>query len=909
MVTKLQTGGSTSVDYRTQYEDYWTDADRVGESSGDLLKIADQIVMTCGLGRVLDIGSGEGRLVASLLRRGSDAYGVDVSPTVVSRCNKRMPERFTSGSVLALPFGDDSFETIVSTDCMEHLAPEDVPAALREMYRVCARSVFLRIATTRDRDEHWHLTVEKRAWWEARCFEAGFRKHPSYYRINAYESLNQDDWQISILLEKIRPDTLAKYPLVALEAERGLHMDMLRDVGERSDAHVVRYQLASNYVKPGDRVLDAACGLGYGGHVLRHLTQASLVVGIDGSASAIEYASTCFGGVGDRGKALCGLLPDALAEYPDGSFELVVCFETLEHVDDPVALIGEFRRLLTPGGRLIASVPNDWSDESGEDPNPYHLQVYNWSRLQSEVSAGFILENAFAQTASQCKVASKGNVWEARKRSLREAQLDTANPEDCEWWILVGMKSPSSGTGEYVERVFLNIADSGHESIRYRDSYANPWLLHSMVNAGYRLRNAEALERLAQEVLASAPPESNDYLAALCVKAYRILESAFDRSGDATAILGLIDEALQQIETSPSRLRWNVSLLFAMASLQQSLGRMSDAKMSYILCAKNDVRSFGIHLATKATEAWYAAGKIAYALGDVEEARSLWRQGVSYGEILLDVSLNDILINPEFPNRFDHGDGVREYALAWDSLAKCANGLHLTARKQSVDFTSLEASFTTDISRARDNFKAQISLASSFQDALVERTRLLQRAGQDLRDRTKELVDTRELVRERTLRLEAAASALAQKENALREAQSLATNPGDYAREAVTRIAAMTSEVDRLKAVHGNQLVQIQRLAEDLKLRTDELVGLRADLADRSIRLERSASTLKARTDELVVTRDDLRERTERLEASVKRIQELEDRLKRIEAAPQLKAGATQSTAPVKKARKKKVEK
>ncbi|MED5773885.1 class I SAM-dependent methyltransferase, partial [Enterobacter kobei] len=68
-------------------------------------------VMTCGIGRTLDVGSGEGLLVASLLRRGVDAYGVDVSEVVTAHCNRRMPGRFTQGSVLELPFEDASFQT------------------------------------------------------------------------------------------------------------------------------------------------------------------------------------------------------------------------------------------------------------------------------------------------------------------------------------------------------------------------------------------------------------------------------------------------------------------------------------------------------------------------------------------------------------------------------------------------------------------------------------------------------------------------------------------------------------------------------------------------------------------------------------------------------------------------------
>lgn len=60
----------------------------------------------------------------------------------------------------------------------------------------------------------------------------------------------------------------------------------------------------------------------------------------------------------------------------DASFDIIISFETLEHVENPESVLNEFYRLLSPGGRLITSVPNDWSDESGEDPNPFHFHVY-----------------------------------------------------------------------------------------------------------------------------------------------------------------------------------------------------------------------------------------------------------------------------------------------------------------------------------------------------------------------------------------------------------------------------------------------------------------------------------------------------------------------------------------------------
>ena len=54
-----------TTDYQSQYDGYWAADDRIDESSGDLEQTAEQIVISCGVGRTLDIGSGEGALVAT----------------------------------------------------------------------------------------------------------------------------------------------------------------------------------------------------------------------------------------------------------------------------------------------------------------------------------------------------------------------------------------------------------------------------------------------------------------------------------------------------------------------------------------------------------------------------------------------------------------------------------------------------------------------------------------------------------------------------------------------------------------------------------------------------------------------------------------------------------------------------
>ncbi len=832
------------LDYRSEYDNYWISPDRIGSESLNLSELASKIATVCGVGKMLDIGCGEGKLVGELLELGADAHGVDVSDIVISRCNQRYPSRFTQGSVLDLPYGNASFPTVISTDCLEHLAPQDVPKALSDIYRVAGQYFFLRIATTHDRDNHWHLTVEKRVWWETRCFEAGFRKHPAYYKINDYESLNSDGWQICILLEKVPMETLVTYPLVSLNKERDLHMDMLRDTGERSDAHAIRYQWACNYIKPGDRVLDAACGLGYGGHIIRHLTEAAKVVGIDSSESAINYAMTSYSCTEDRAEYRLGVLPEALTFFEDASFDTIISFETLEHLNEPQLLLQEFYRLLTPGGRVIVSVPNDWSDETGKDPNPCHLQVYNWERLKAELSDHFILEEAFALTATQAKDSGQGNRWERRPRSLRKVNLTEDAPVDCEWWLMTAMKSPLGAKHTYRERVFHNIAQTGHPSICYAEFYHNPWLMHAMINVTYRLKNKDALTKLTNAVMSISPKISNDYAAALCIKAYRILDRGFQQANDVDEIIAQIDDAIANPPFDPMGLRWKVSLLFLKAKLLQYLGLFTLAKASFVQCASQDVRSFGVHLTTKTTEAWFSAGKIAYASGDQEEARSCWERGVDYGNVLLSVSLDDIVINRSFPNRFNHGDGVREYTVAWDNIARCANGLHLLNQGRRFDLAALENCFQTEYAIVtRDVIESRQQLLERTRDlletrqTLTQRTVLLEQTNKDLLDRTQDLLETRKTLVERT------------------------------------------HELVETRKTLSERTVLLEQANKDLLERTQDLVETRKTLGERTVLLEQTNKDLLERTQDLVETRETLVERTKQLETAHDELQQIKNTL------------------------------
>jgi SAM-dependent methyltransferase len=140
--------------------------------------------------------------------------------------------------------------------------------------------------------------------------------------------------------------------------------------GEIAYEHWHRYAFARRFVS-GKRVLDAACGEGYGTALLGAV--AASAVGVDIDLATIAHARATYGDVRVRFVATsCTGLP-----LPSAAFDVVVCFETIEHLpaEEQPDMLSEFARVLTPDGMLIISSPNKrlYSD-AREYVNPFHLQ-------------------------------------------------------------------------------------------------------------------------------------------------------------------------------------------------------------------------------------------------------------------------------------------------------------------------------------------------------------------------------------------------------------------------------------------------------------------------------------------------------------------------------------------------------
>jgi len=211
--------------------------------------------------------------------------------------------------------------------------------------------------------------------------------------------------------------------------------------------HVARYRFAARFA---DRaiVLDAGCGTGYGA---RELTNAASVAGIDTSAEALLLARREFGGphVGFL-RAACEALP-----FRDASFDLVVAFEVIEHLEHWQQLLTEAKRVLRPAGVLLVSTPNKaWYTESRAKagPNPYHVHEFDSAEF------GAALRDVFAHVHlwTQNHTESIAFVPACSAPGVLDAPPDTA-PETAHFFLAACSQSPIADT-----RAFAWLPSSGN---------------------------------------------------------------------------------------------------------------------------------------------------------------------------------------------------------------------------------------------------------------------------------------------------------------------------------------------------------------------------------------------------------------------------------------------------------------
>ena len=180
-----------------------------------------------------------------------------------------------------------------------------------------------------------------------------------------------------MIVSKVLTDSLLKHGKQQLFDGFSIVPNKLEFTGERFTPdctreiryeHYHRYALAAEWTG-GLKVLDAACGEGYGSHLLA--ARAGEVTGVDISAAAVTHARNAYNAANlSFLQADCTDLP-----FENQSFDCIISFETLEHLHDHEALLEEFSRVLKPKGFLVISSPDKaiYTDRLGNE-NPFHTK-------------------------------------------------------------------------------------------------------------------------------------------------------------------------------------------------------------------------------------------------------------------------------------------------------------------------------------------------------------------------------------------------------------------------------------------------------------------------------------------------------------------------------------------------------
>lgn len=144
--------------------------------------------------------------------------------------------------------------------------------------------------------------------------------------------------------------------------------------------HMAMYEYFLGYVR-GKKALEVGFGEGYGTDLLAR--EAAEITGIDVSQELVDHARKKY-----ARNNVWFMRGDATGfPLPDGSFDVVVSSQVLEHIKDYMKFLRETKRVLRPGGTALFATPNRKTMIDGV--NPYHYKEFSASELAATLGKVF----------------------------------------------------------------------------------------------------------------------------------------------------------------------------------------------------------------------------------------------------------------------------------------------------------------------------------------------------------------------------------------------------------------------------------------------------------------------------------------------------------------------------------------
>lgn len=367
-------GGYQSYDAQTEWSLDWVN------------KILDQFPKDKELS-ILDVGCGYGTHLKLAAERGWKCFGVEPSAHARGIADERL-----GGAAYLVESVDEliphEFDLILMLDTIEHL-PTPYPT-LYKLFSIGAILPKTKLVVSTPNAGAAEAEKDPAAW--------VYRHPPSHLVYYRAETLRYLFSRLHFTTIDVAGLAFATPETTDLRQAGGLLVtasgsDFAAFMQERyvpgtwskiaEYEHVPRYALAKPLV-PGKTVLDFGCGTGYGAAMLAET--AASVTGLDIDAAAIAWAKSTH-----RNPKLTYIqAADLGASLPAKSFDVVTCFEMIEHVDHATqkAVIASFARLVKDDGVMLISTPNPETTKL-YGANPYHIREMNEAELRELLAPHF----------------------------------------------------------------------------------------------------------------------------------------------------------------------------------------------------------------------------------------------------------------------------------------------------------------------------------------------------------------------------------------------------------------------------------------------------------------------------------------------------------------------------------------